>query len=289
VEEPRYCYRHPDRETGLSCSECGRPICYECMTPAPVGLRCPEHSGKPQGIQKVVRPAQRAVTGVGSQRVNAVTMALIAVNVTVVVAELAIGGSSSLTNNSIFRDGALFASGRWTAFSPAVGVAHGDWWRLVTSMFLHVSFFHIAVNMYSLYFAGSILEQVIGRWRFLMLYVASGIAGSAGALVYSPSVPTVGASGAIFGILGALFVLERQRHIATGGQVAGLIVLNLIITFVFSSYISVGGHVGGLIGGVILMYLLLQFRRSALSSIASTAGLIVVSVVIAYMKVRNYR
>src|SRR5664279_808014 len=106
VDEPRYCYRHPDRETGLSCSECGRPICYECMTSAPVGLRCPEHSGKPQGIQKV----QRAVTGVGSRRVNVVTMALIVINVSVVVAEFASGKSASFTNNTIFLHGSLFAS-----------------------------------------------------------------------------------------------------------------------------------------------------------------------------------
>ncbi len=103
--------------------------------------------------------------------------------------------------------------------------------------------------MYSLYFAGTLLEQVIGRWRFALLYLASGIAGSAGALWLSPNSVTVGASGAIFGVLGALFVLERRRHIATGGQVAMLIVLNLVFTFAVSN-ISVGGHIGGLIGGV---------------------------------------
>jgi membrane associated rhomboid family serine protease len=258
------------------------------MTPAPVGLRCPEHSGKPQGIRKVTTPAQRAVTGVGSRRTNIVTLTLIGINVAVVVAELAVGASSSLTNNAIFRDGALVAIGRWTSFGPLIGVAQGEWWRLGTSMFLHVSFFHIAVNMYSLYYAGSILEQVIGRWRFLLLYVASGIAGSAGALVWSPLVPTVGASGAIFGILGGLFVLERERHISTGGQILGLIVLNLVITFVFSSFISVGGHVGGLIAGVILMWLLLRFRRSALLSIAAAVGVVALSIVIAYAKVRGY-
>lgn len=297
MDAPRYCYRHPDRETGLSCSECGRPICYECMTPAPVGLRCPEHSGKPQGIQKVTR----AVSGVGSSRFNAVTLALIGVNVAVVAVEFAGGRYSTFTNNWIFNHGALFAAGAYVqggvgtlpahATAPGyhlVGVAHGEWWRLFTAMFLHLNFLHIAMNMYALYFAGSILEQVIGRWRFLLLYLASGIAGSAGALILSPDMPTVGASGAIFGILGALLVLERRRHINTGGQVAGLIVLNLIITFVFSSFISVGGHVGGLIGGIILMWLLLQYRRSAALSIASSVAVTVLSVVLAYAKLRNY-
>jgi membrane associated rhomboid family serine protease len=284
MDAPRYCYRHPDRETGLSCSECGRPICYECMTPAPVGIRCPEHSGKAQGIQKVAR----AVTGTGARRMNAVTLALIGVNVAVALVELASGSGASFTNNSIFENGSLFASGYVSASGQPLGVAHGEWWRLFTAMFLHASFFHLAVNMYSLYFVGSIMEQVIGRWRFLLLYLASGLAGSAGALVLSPLTPTVGASGAIFGVLGGLLVLERRRHIATGGQVAGLIVLNLVITFAFAGSISVGGHVGGLIGGVVLMVALLQFRRSALYSIASVLALSVVSVIVAYAKVRNY-
>jgi membrane associated rhomboid family serine protease len=286
VDAPRYCYRHPDRETGLSCSECGRPICYECMTPAPVGLRCPDHSGKPQGVRRVTSAAGRAATGVGARRMNAVTMALIAINIGVAVAELAINGK--FAPNTIFDHGALLGDG-CCIDGHVVGVAHGDWWRMVTSMFLHGSFLHIALNMYSLYYVGSILEHVIGRWRFLLLYLASGIAGSAGALVWSPLVPTVGASGAIFGILGALFVLERRGSIATGGQIAGLIVLNLVITFALSSYISVGGHVGGLIGGVALMWAMLTFRRSAAYSVAAAAAVVVASVVVAYAKVRGYQ
>jgi membrane associated rhomboid family serine protease len=254
------------------------------MTPAPVGIRCPEHSGKPQGIQKVTR----AVTGVGSRRVNAVTIALIAANVAVALVELASGSNASFTNNSIFENGSLFAGGYISASGHLLGVAHGQWWRLFTAMFLHAGFFHLAVNMYSLYFVGSIMEQVIGRWRFLLLYLASGLAGSAGALLLTPGTPTVGASGAIFGVLGGLFILERQRHIATGGQVAGLIVINLVITLAFSGSISVGGHFGGLIGGCILMLALLQFRRSALYSVASVAAVSIASVVIAYAKVRNY-
>jgi membrane associated rhomboid family serine protease len=285
--EPRYCYRHPDRETGLSCSECGRPICYECMTPAPVGIRCPEHSGRPQGFQRVTRSAQRTVTGVGARRVNAVTTALIALNVAVYLAELAAGGSRSGTNNWIFEHGALVVGAVYPNGTLA-GVAHGEWWRLVTAAFLHYGLFHLAVNMYSLYFAGTLLEQLIGRWRFAVLYLCSGIAGSAGAIVWSPDKITVGASGAIFGILGGLFVLERRGNIATGGQIAGLIVLNLVITFAFSSYISVGGHVGGLIGGVALMWALVNFRRSAAMSVASAAALVAVSVAIAYAKVRGY-
>ena len=285
MDAPRYCYRHPDRETGLSCSECGRPICYECMTPAAVGLRCPDHSGKAQGVQKV----SRAVKAAGSRRANLVTLTLIGINVAVAVIEFASSSSASFTNNSIFEKGSLFATGYVDANGNPLGVAHGEWWRMFTAMFLHASFFHLAVNMYSLYFVGTIMEQVIGRWRFLLLYLASGIAGSAGALLLSPLSPTVGASGAIFGILGGLLVLERKRHIATGGQVAGLIVLNLVITFAFSSTISVGGHVGGLIGGIALMWAMLRFRQSTLLTLASAGALVVLSFVLAYFKVRNYQ
>jgi membrane associated rhomboid family serine protease len=245
------------------------------MTPAPVGLRCPDHSGKPQGIRKVTQAATRTSTGFGSQFRNGVTLALIAINVGVVVVELGINGS--FANNNVFLKGVL-----WGPF-----VADGDWWRLVTAMFLHANFLHIAVNMWSLYIVGTILEQAIGRWRFLLLYLVSGIAGSAGALVWSPTQPTVGASGAIFGILGALFILERRGSIQTGGQVAGMIVLNLVITFVFSSYISVGGHVGGLIGGVALMWMMLHLRRSNWAILGSGAAIVAISVLIAYAKVRN--
>jgi membrane associated rhomboid family serine protease len=280
VDAPRYCYRHPDRETGLSCSECGRPICYECMTPAAVGLRCPEHSGKPQGVKKVTAAAERAVTGVGARRVNAVTMTLIAINIGVFLLELGVGGTVQGTGNWIYEHGALVKNAIYSDGSSA-GVANGEWWRLVTSAFLHYGFLHLALNMYSLYFAGSILETVIGRWRFLLLYFVSGVAGAAGALLASPNAITVGASGAIFGILGGLFVLERQRHLQTGGQIAGLIVINLIFTFAFPG-ISIGGHLGGLFAGVVLMLGILRFRRSVALTLVSAVAVTVVSVFLAY-------
>jgi membrane associated rhomboid family serine protease len=266
------------------------------MTPAPVGLRCPEHSGKPQGIRKVTSVATRASTGVGARHVNAVTMALIGINVAVYALELAAGGTINGVGNWIWDHCALIANGGYQdgelfpaphdipippGYTPA-GVEHGEWWRLITSAFLHYGPLHLALNMYSLYFAGSILEQVIGRWRFALLYIASGLAGAAGALVWSPNAATVGASGAIFGVLGALFVLERRGNIATGGQIAGLIVINLIFTFALSSFISVGGHVGGLIGGFLLMTALVRFRASTQLSIGASAGLAVLAVIVAY-------
>jgi membrane associated rhomboid family serine protease len=271
------------------------------MTAAPVGLRCPEHSGKPQGLQRVTAGAERAVTGVGARRMNLVTSLLIALNVGVYISELLDGGTVQGVSNWLFAHGALVVNGATDGKNliavPAhvsgqgfqlVGLAHGEWWRLITSAFLHYGPFHLAINMYSLYFAGSLLEQLIGRWRFALLYMVSGIAGGAGAVLISPNSVTVGASGAIFGILGALFVLERRGNIATGGQIAGLIVINLIFTFALASHISVGGHVGGLIGGVILMVLLVQFRRSVALAVASTIAVAVAAVVIAYSKARGY-
>ena len=276
---PRYCYRHPDRETGLSCSDCGRPICYECMTPAAVGLRCPEHSGKPQGVRRVAAAAYRTAIRVGAQRVGIVTTALIVLNVLVYFAELATGGSADGTGSSIYVHGVLFAN-LYVNGVPA-GVANGDWWRLITAAFLHFGPIHLALNMISLWFAGRILEQVIGSWRYLLLYLVSGLAGSAGALYLSPNSPTAGASGAIFGILGALLVLERRGTIATGGQVLMLIILNLVFTFTFSG-ISIGGHLGGLIAGIAMMLAYVRFRTSTPLSIAAAVVLAGVAVVFAY-------
>jgi membrane associated rhomboid family serine protease len=245
------------------------------MTPAPVGLRCPEHSGKPQGIRKVTASVERVATGQRSYRINAVTQALIAINIFVYLAELAAGGTVQGLNNWIYYHGALYG--------PLV--ASGDWWRLITAAFLHYGPLHLAMNMYSLYFAGSILEQVIGRWRFALLYLIAGLGGSAGALVNRPDAATVGASGAIFGVLGALFVLERRGNIATGGQVAGLIVLNLIFTFALSSVISVGGHVGGLITGLVLMFAFVHLRHRWQLSVAAAAVVAAAALVIAYSSI----
>jgi membrane associated rhomboid family serine protease len=246
--EPRYCYRHPDRETRLSCSECGRPICTDCTTFAPVGLRCPDHSGKAQGAARVTRTIRRAAyEGHGAL----VTRILIGVNVAVFLAELAYGGDLYGTGNEIYYRGALYG--------PAV--AAGDWWRLLTAAFLHAGPFHLGLNMLALWWLGAGLETRIGRGRFLLLYVVSGLAGSAGALLLSPTTPTVGASGAIFGIMGAALVLERQGTPIFAGSVVGLLVVNLAITFAFRGSISVGGHLGGLIGGALCTLALSRFGR----------------------------
>ncbi len=276
----RYCYRHPDRETGLSCSECDRPICYECMTPAPVGLRCPEHSGKPQGVKKVTAAAGRVASGGASRRGTPVTIALIALNVGVYLAELASGGDQDGIGSTIFTHGVLY--GPW--------VSSGDWWRLITAPFLHFGIIHLGLNMLGLYWLGRVLETVIGSWRYALLYVASGLAGSAGALWLTPNAFTAGASGAIFGVLGALLVLERRGLIQSGGQIMVLLIFNLIFTFSISGIslatgsvgISLGGHLGGLAGGIVVMYLYLEAKRSVPLCIAAAFAVSAVSVAIAY-------
>ncbi|HEU5280197.1 MAG TPA: rhomboid family intramembrane serine protease [Gaiellaceae bacterium] len=276
------CYRHPDRVTGLSCSECGRPICTECMTMAPVGIRCPEHSGKPQGVQRVTRGVRRAsFEGAGAK----VTRVLIGLNVGVYVAELVQGGGVYGTASTVYEKGVL-----WAPF-----VAQGDWWRLLTAAFLHYGPFHLLLNMLGLYWFGSLLEQRIGSGRFVLLYVVSGLAGSAGALVVSPTSPTVGASGAIFGILGAGLVLEQQRDYVFGGSALGVIIANLVLTFAWSGNISVGGHIGGLIGGAAATLALSRFGRghavygrAGLVGIAGIVAVGIISIAVAYWKVRGY-
>jgi membrane associated rhomboid family serine protease len=251
------------------------------MTMAPVGIRCPEHSGRAQGVQRMTRGVQRkASVGVGAP----VTKMLIGINVAVYVAELVQGGGVNGTGSSIYLHGVL-----WAPF-----VADGDYWRLLTAAFLHYGPFHLLLNMVALYWFGSLLEERIGSGKYLLLYLVSGIAGSAGALVLDPTTPTVGASGAIFGVLGAGFVLERQRDYVFGGSALGIIVLNLVFTFSISN-ISIGGHIGGLIGGALCALGLTRFGRvgaaygrSGALGIASMLLVGVASVLIAYWKAKGY-
>jgi len=277
------CYRHPDRVTGLSCTECGRPICTECMTMAPVGIRCPEHSGKPQGVQRVTKGVRRAAfEGTGAK----VTKALIGINVAVYVAELATGGGVNGTGSTIYVKGVLFG--------PLL--EQGEWWRLVTAAFLHYGPVHLLLNMVALYWFGSLLEERIGSGRYLLLYLVSGLAGSAGALLWSNGflTPTVGASGAIFGILGAGFVLERQRDYVFGGSALGIIVINFVFTFSISG-ISKGGHIGGLVGGILCALGLTRFGRGHAAygrpGVLGVATIVIVgvaAVAIAYWRVTSY-
>ncbi len=231
------CYRHPGRETAVSCSSCGRPICPDCMTPTPVGMRCPE----------CMRQKTRVVQGVGHGgegfwRAPA-TFVLIGLNIAAYLFEIA-GGAGGLNNPSFssVNDFAL----------RGVSVASGEWYRLVTSGFLHADLFHIGFNMFLLFILGRLLEPALGTPRFLAIYFASLLAGSFGALLLTdPLGLSLGASGAIFGLLGATFVIARGRGMnEIAGQIGFLIVINLVFSF-SAANVSVGAHLGGLVAGVV--------------------------------------
>jgi membrane associated rhomboid family serine protease len=280
VTETHHCYRHPNRETLVSCSECGRYICEDCMSFAPVGIRCPEHAtvgpGAKPSAKRQVQIARRRATSVPAPA----TVTLVAINVVVYLITVFQGSGVGRPGGELFEKGALVG----------VLVADGEWWRLVTAMFLHASLLHIAFNMFALYWLGSVVEEAIGTGRFLLVYFAAGLAGSAGALVFSsPLAITVGASGAIFGIMGALLVLEYLTTGSFAGQAAGLILINLVITFTIPN-ISVGGHIGGLAGGLAATYVLMRTRyvRPAWIGPALVVGIGCASVIVAYIRVENY-
>jgi membrane associated rhomboid family serine protease len=248
------CYRHPSRETGVSCSNCGRPICPDCMTTTPVGMRCPECSRERTQVKTLRNTARRPE----------VTIALIAINVLAFLAEGNITLSGQPTSK-VYEEGALIGSIRGF---PTLGVAHGQWWRIVTSGFLHENIIHIGFNMYVLYILGQMLEPALGRLKFGTIYAVSLLTGSFGALLVTPHSPTVGASGAVFGVMGAAAVEMRARQIPImQSGVGGLILINLVISFALPG-ISWGGHIGGLIGGA-LAALVIQlgdrYRRQALA------------------------
>ena len=191
------------------------------------------------------------------------------------------GAGVSAPGGPLFNDGALVGALIYT---------DGEWYRMVTAMFLHASLLHLAFNMLALYWLGTVVEQALGTWRFLLIYFVSGLAGSAGALVFSgPLAATVGASGAIYGIMGALLVLEYRATGSFAGPVLGFIVLNLALTFAIPN-ISVGGHLGGLAGGILATFALSHFRDARARSIgpALVALIAVVSFVVAYVRVESY-
>jgi membrane associated rhomboid family serine protease len=244
------------------------------MTTTPVGMRCPECSKQ---RTKVMRMREMSA-------VPRVTYALIAINVAVFLAEGRFTFASSGSATSVFEKGALVGSElvQRGAVVHKEGVAYGQWWRIVTGGFLHENVIHILFNMYVLYVLGQMLEPALGRLRFGLIYAVSLLAGSLGALLVSPHSFTVGASGAVFGLMGAAAVEMRARQIPVmQSGVGGLILINLIISFSIPG-ISWGGHIGGLIGGAaaaVLLQLGTRYRAQALAlagcaviALASVAG-----------------
>jgi membrane associated rhomboid family serine protease len=251
------CYRHPDQQAGVICQRCDRPICPHCMHQASVGFHCPECTKK--GAQKVYQ-------GVAAMyRRPIVTEVLMALNVAVFVIGYLIVRSGDYLGGSGTDFHLDYASIAYTQYSPvfgyAGGVGGGEWYRLVTAGFVHFGIIHLAVNMYSLWILGRAAEQYAGRLKFGIIYAVSLLAGSFGSLVMEPQALSAGASGAIFGLMGAMFLAFRAQGIPLSrSPLLSVLILNLIITFSVPN-ISVGAHVGGLVGGAIAGWAFFDLAR----------------------------
>ena len=280
MTEPLRCYRHPNRETYVSCSECGRGICPDCMVFGPVGIRCPDHA---KGAAAAPKQRAKVTARRLSAPVGLVKRILIGINVGVYLLELATGAGINANSGWIYEHGVLIATAIDSS-GHAIGVAQGDWWRLITAPFLHYGPVHLGLNMLVLWFIGPALEEYFGRWRYLLLYLVAGLAGSAGALILSPNALTVGASGAIWGLMGAAVLLEARKIYVFGGQAMGLVVFNLIFTLLIPG-ISIGGHIAGGIGGAAAALAFTSLRRTPKLATLTVAAIGAVSVAVALLSV----
>ncbi|WP_328770305.1 rhomboid family intramembrane serine protease [Streptomyces sp. NBC_00286] len=268
------CYRHPDRETGISCTRCERSICPECMISASVGFQCPEcvRSGSGTGHSPTASQPRTLAGGTLTEDPRLVTKILLGLNLALFLVQLSIGDRFTDSFDLIGR-----------ALVPGLGlegVAEGQWYRLVTAMFLHGSVIHIAFNMLSLWWIGGPLEAALGRARYIALYAISGLAGSALTyLLAEPNQPSLGASGAIFGLFGATAILMRRLNYDMRPVIA-LLVINLIFTFGWSN-IAWEAHIGGLVGGVVIGYAMVHAPRGRRALIQyGVCALVLIAVVV---------
>lgn len=240
------CYQHGDRRAGVSCQRCDRPICPSCMVQAAVGFHCPECSRR--GRQRVYDRASLV-------RASAplVTQVLVAVNVAVFLLGAGAGGGNLFTADNPFTDdygliGSVQFRFRGGGLFEA-GVGYGEWWRVLTGGFLHAGPLHLGFNMFALWMLGSQLEPALGRLRFGIVYGVSLLTGVLGVMLLSPHSPTVGASGAIFGLFGLALAAQLSRGVDIWQSgLGGVLLINLLFTFGVPG-ISIGGHLGGLAGG----------------------------------------
>lgn len=248
-ERDGFCYRHPDRQSFVLCQRCGRTICGECQTPAPVGVICPECMREQRASAPRTKPAVLTRARAAADRgAPVVTYSIIGVTLAVFVLQLIPG--LAVTDRLLY-------AGVYSLpfnFEP---------WRMLTSLSVHSTqlLFHVALNMYTLWIFGQLLEGLLGRWRFLALYLISGLAGSVAVLwLADPRTGVVGASGAIFGLMGAFLVIQRRL----GGNATQLLILvgiNLVIGFVPGFNISWQAHLGGLIGGALVGLIFVETRK----------------------------
>lgn len=269
------CWWHPNRQTGLRCTRCNRPACPECLRDASVGQQCIDcvHESRRQqraqqaGYRKSGFGRRSLVGARMSQRVL-VTPVLVGLNVLVYVITAAMGNGLSNPGGPVFTNGVLFA--------PAIA-NEGEFWRLLTNGFLHYGLLHIGLNMLALYIIGRELEVVLGKVRFLALYFVSLLGGSTAVYLFAPvGTPTAGASGAIFGLMGALVVAVIKMRLNVTG-ILFIVGLNLVITFTVP-HISVYGHLGGLVIGLLVMLALVY--SPAQHRVAWQTGSLVVLVLV---------
>ncbi len=235
-----HCYRHPNREAGVRCTRCDRPICPECMRPASVGFHCPDDAAIGRKIQ---RPVRNSVGAVLRDSPPYVTITLVVLNVAVYLATAltSTGGINNPEDSRLFRDWQLL---------PYFVYHQDEYFRVATAAFLHANLLHIGVNMVSLVFVGPYLEREIGWWRFALVYAVSALGGGAAVYAFGAAlVPVVGASGALFGLLGACLVLVRRLNLDLQ-YLLGVIVLNFAFTFSVAG-ISRLGHIGGFVTGAL--------------------------------------
>lgn len=279
----RFCYRHPDRATGISCTRCDRPICSECMISASVGFHCPEcvRSQGGTGHHPAASRPRTLTGGVVAADPRLVTKILLAINVAVFAAVWLTGRSWLVQDLMLIGrawDPQPFPGG-WT------GVAEGQWYRLLTSMFLHEELLHIAFNMLGLWWLGGPLEAALGRVRFLALYLLSGLAGSA--LTYWISAQnqgSLGASGAVFGLLGATVVLMRRMNYDLRPV---LVILALNVLFSLRSGIAWQAHLGGLVAGTLIAVALVHAPRGRRNAVQFGACALVLAVTVVIVFART--
>ena len=278
-ESPPTCYRHPDRETWVSCVRCGRHACPDCLRSAAVGQQCVECV---RGAGRTSRAA-KTVFGGRPSRTAVVTWTLMGVNVLLYLIELA--------HTSLASDWWMLGYAQNYPGGPAQGVAAGQWYRLITSAFLpgtgSLGILDIAFNMWALYIVGPGLEQVLGRVRFLAVYLLSAVGGSV--LFYylvPPNQSALGASGAIFGLFGAWFVVSRRLHLDSRGIVV-LSGINLAFGFFYSSAIAWQAHVGGLITGAVITAAYVYAPRKSQAAVQLIATVAVIVILAVAVVIRN--
>jgi membrane associated rhomboid family serine protease len=273
------CYRHPDRETYIRCQRCGRYICPDCMRQAAVGFQCPECVA--EGAATVRQP-RTVYGGHVAAHSDVVTKTLIGINLAVFVIILLTGGVSSAVLSRLAMIGDV---GYIEGIGASGGVADGAVWRLLTSVFVHVEPLHLAFNMIALWIFGPTLESLLGRLRYLLLYLLCGLAGSVAVYLLTPPLAaTVGASGAVFGLLGAMLVVSIKRGYDVRGLL-GLLAINAVFSLIGAG-ISWQGHLGGFLAGLVLgagiAYAPTE-RRSAVQG-AVFAGLLVLCVLLVVVR-----